>query len=434
MVDIWQLDKISDNNQQTWPEGTMEGNQINNAGRDDESLMARWYADWNGTLVTAGTGSAYTVTSNTNRTSYGNDLVLAIRIHTDSLANPTLNVSALGARPWLKNGGDQIQAGDLRADMLVVASYRDGSFYTMSSTYQGSAAAKDVGTAIGNVPEFEDVGGNAAYPANSGEQITKVDPDINGRTAEATIDSATDQLVFYDDSATGNKKASIADIVAAGGGSGGGRIRTEVFTTSGTWNKTTIGSATGIYVEVRAGGGGGGGAPNPGSNAEMSGGGGGGQGERAFKSIDAASLGATETVTVGAGGAANAGAQGGNGGNSSFGAHVSANGGNGAGTFGPSADTTFTMVQGAAGGSGGTGGDLSVPGAAGHPAFGQSGQFSGGVGGGEGGARSAGIGGNRDGVAGQKGGGGSGAINDGPNANRPGGAGGPGYVIVYWVG
>lgn len=174
MVDIWQLDKVSDNNQQTWPEGTMEGNQINNAGRDDESLMARWYADWNGTLETAGTGTAYTATANTNRTAYGNDLVLALRIHADSGDNPTLNVSTLGAIPWLKNGGDQIKANDLRVGMLVIASYRDGNFYTLSSIYLGTAAGKDTGTAVGNVVELEDVGGNAGLPAVDGSQLTNL--------------------------------------------------------------------------------------------------------------------------------------------------------------------------------------------------------------------------------------------------------------------
>lgn len=112
-----------------------------------------------------------------------------------------------------------------------------------------------------------------------------------------------------------------------------------VFTASGTWTKGS--GLKSVYVEV-IGAGAGGGATNGNPSAS----GGGGAGGIALKRIAAASLGATEQVTVGAAGAggASAGNAGANGGTSSFGAHASATGGTGGATGS------------AAGGSGGLGG------------------------------------------------------------------------------
>ena len=113
------------------------------------------------------------------------------------------------------------------------------------------------------------------------------------------------------------------------------------FTTSGTWTKST--GLKYVKVTVVAGGGGGGGGV-----AGVVGGRGGAGGGASIKYIAAATLGSTETVTVGTGGAGAApSGTGTNGGTSSFGAHCSATGGNG----GPRGDVTSAV----AGGTGSSG-------------------------------------------------------------------------------
>ncbi len=127
---------------------------------------------------------------------------------------------------------------------------------------------------------------------------------------------------------------------------------TQVFTVNSTWNKPA--GLKGVWVRQVGGGASGGGVPltAAGQAAEGSGG---GSGQYAEKWIPAASLGATETVTIGAGGAASAaGGSGSNGGVTSFGAHVTAAGGL-AGNAG-TATSTANVIAGGLGGTGATSG------------------------------------------------------------------------------
>lgn len=183
-----------------------------------------------------------------------------------------------------------------------------------------------------------------------------------------------------------------------------------------TWTKPT--GLKYVIVEVQGAGGAGGGSNNSTNHSNGCGGGGGGYSR---KLIAVASLGATETVTIGAGGTGVSVGTGNTGATSSFGSHCSATGGTGgglstigAGGIGSSGDINIT-------GGGGTakvaqsGGDDVASGSGGCSFFG-------------GGAKGIASGSNIVGdVGGVYGGGGAGSNGSG---NNPGGAGGAGIVIV----
>lgn len=203
----------------------------------------------------------------------------------------------------------------------------------------------------------------------------------------------------------------------------------QIFTASGTWNKPA--GARWVRVKAQGGGGAGGGcATTPAGDGAVGGGGeGGAYAETLF---DAAVLGASETVTRGAGGTGVSNGAGNSGGTSSFGTSISAAGGAG-GTAGAAGGTHSTS----AGGSSAQvmAGQILIAGQEGDPGS-RSGQSFGSFGG-SGGNSALGHGGGGTGTSGTGnagrgyGGGGGGAVNQtGQGTARAGGAGRDGVVIV----
>ncbi|MFJ4627205.1 hypothetical protein [Streptomyces sp. NPDC088847] len=188
-----------------------------------------------------------------------------------------------------------------------------------------------------------------------------------------------------------------------------------------------------IWIQVQAAGGGAAGAKsNAGQLVAQPGGAGGGYGERL---IDVASLGATETIVVGAGGTAGTPTvDGGNGGNSSFGGLCTANGGSG-GVAVMASGATVACFSGTPGPLAGLG-DVSQGGGAGGGPFRLSGgEGQAGAGGesrfGHGGYARASSGGG--GASRGFGGGAAGALaRDGDSVN--GTQGGDGMVVVWLYG
>jgi len=206
-------------------------------------------------------------------------------------------------------------------------------------------------------------------------------------------------------------------------------VNERVFTTSGTYTPT----AGMLYCEVEIlGGGGAGGGALATTVAQNSLGTGGGGGEYAFGVFSSAQIGASQTVTIGAGGTANSGAAGGTGGTTSLGSLMTALGGAGGTTTtaGPNAS-----AGGAVGGTGGTGGSFRNAGAQGggvSAVFGSVALAS--IGGNSiygAGGTAVPTGNSSSGTAGLGyGSGGSGGTNYGTASANSGGAGAPGGVFI----
>jgi hypothetical protein len=130
----------------------------------------------------------------------------------------------------------------------------------------------------------------------------------------------------------------------------------QVFNASGTYTPTT--GMLYAVIEAVGGGGAGGGAAIT-TAAQFSAGTGGASGEYAKGVFSASTVGASQVITIGAGGVGAAGTTGGTGGNTSVGALISANGGSGGPTI---AASTGGNGYGGAGGTGGSGGSYRVNG------------------------------------------------------------------------
>jgi hypothetical protein len=204
-------------------------------------------------------------------------------------------------------------------------------------------------------------------------------------------------------------------------------VKTQVFTATGTYTPST--GMLYCIAEVIGGGGGGGGAAGAASqSAAAGGGGGGGYGRKTFA---AATIGASQAVTIGA--AANGGTAGANNGTngnaSSLGALLSASGGAAGG--GATSSAAYAGTSGGAGGVGSSG-DINIVGTAGGNGI-SFGAAAAGIGGSGGGSHlGGGVAGGTvtgAGVAGSNyGAGGSGGA--AAASSVAGGAGAPGLVVI----
>jgi hypothetical protein len=145
-------------------------------------------------------------------------------------------------------------------------------------------------------------------------------------------------------------------------------VAIQTFTASGTY--TPAANMKFCIVISTGGGGGGGGADTDGTSGSVGAGGGGGAGGTCVELFSAATIGANQTVTVGAAGTAGstAGGNGGTGGNTTFGALHTATGG-GAGIGSGTSVNDFTASAGGAGGVP-TGGLLNIAGGEGGSSIG----------------------------------------------------------------
>lgn len=115
----------SDNDQTPpngWPEG-MQRSSVNDSARADKGGVARWYQDTNGSLVSTGTGAAYTLTTNNNHQALADQSILVFQANVVSGAAPTLDVDTLGAKEIKTGGGETLPAGAIQADQIAVVAY-----------------------------------------------------------------------------------------------------------------------------------------------------------------------------------------------------------------------------------------------------------------------------------------------------------------------
>jgi hypothetical protein len=143
-------------------------------------------------------------------------------------------------------------------------------------------------------------------------------------------------------------------------------VVTQIFTTSGTYTPTT--GMQYCFVQEVGGGGGSGGCAS--TTSQSAGSGGGQSGGYNTGWFTASTVGASQTVTIGAAGTAGTSSTaGGNGGETSFGSLLTANGGNGS-TNGGSSATSVTSAGGSGGGGTSTGtGIFAIVGQSGSTSF-----------------------------------------------------------------
>ena len=293
-------------------------------------------------------------------------------------------------------------------------SLRTGTVVTWNASTGASTIRVD-GVDINDLPVLESVNFAGVAP---GDQVAILVTRDSGGTATYAVLG----------------RFAVPDLSTAPAVTEGGHryLRTVYFVSSGTFEPDAYPGLRAVGIHTIGGGGAGGGAETA-SSGQSSVGGGGGGGGYARRLLTVAELGASQAVTIGAGGAGSSGAAGGTGGTTSVGSLCSATGG-----AGGSVRVNTANAFGAAGGAGGAGsaGDFLSTGGPGGMAWGDTSLAISGpggtsyLGGGAFGIRTQSVNVAITGNAGGNyGGGGSGAITSSTGTAKAGGAGGPGVAL-----
>ena len=115
-----------------WAEGQAPSS-VNDSARAMMAATAKYRDDIAGAIVTAGTSTAYTVSSYEvfDTLAHLNGQMIAFTPHTTNGATVTLNVDSLGAAPLRSSPGVELLAGTIIQGTPYVAVYNigDGAFY-----------------------------------------------------------------------------------------------------------------------------------------------------------------------------------------------------------------------------------------------------------------------------------------------------------------
>jgi len=125
MANISQWSVTAGNNNSAAPNGAPEGmspSGVNDVIRENMSAGAKVYKDQKGALVSGGTGTAYTLTTNNAHAALGDIGFTVFRVNTISTGAATIAVDGLAAKS-LKISGANVTAGDLPQDVLIGIAY-----------------------------------------------------------------------------------------------------------------------------------------------------------------------------------------------------------------------------------------------------------------------------------------------------------------------
>lgn len=122
MAEINDLNISASNNTGNFPEG-MPVQDVNDAGRELEAMLARWSKDVSGSNVSAGTSTAYTLDAYRSITALEAGLTVVWRANVACGNEPTFALDGLTAKNLTDANDRNLTTGDIVSGQVVVSTY-----------------------------------------------------------------------------------------------------------------------------------------------------------------------------------------------------------------------------------------------------------------------------------------------------------------------
>jgi microcystin-dependent protein len=224
-----------------WAEG-MAPSAVNDSARAMMARLAEWRDDVSGTIATAGTSTAYTVTSNQGFDNFAdmNGAMVAFVPHTTNGATVTLNVDGLGNKPLRFGPSLELQSGVLIQGTPYVASYNnsDGAFYL-----QGGFA-NPYGVPLGGMMPYlnQSATPSSAFAYPYGQAIS--------RTTYATLFALIGTAYGAGDGSTTFNVPDLRDRAIFGLGNMGGTNALRITLSNGNFDGSVLGNTGGSEIQT----------------------------------------------------------------------------------------------------------------------------------------------------------------------------------------
>lgn len=213
----------------------MAPSQVDDSCRAMMASVAKWRDDLNGTLVTSGSSSAFTVATNQVESALTSGYTVAVQFHVTTDTSATLNVDGLGAKPLQLLAGTNLSGKE----------YTGGSIQTFTYSSTGTGQWIAHGTVnVGAAPVF-----NVASLVNT-DQTLSGGANVTSATLAAgniTVDCGKCPLQFISNSGAFTITAPANDgscVILVTNQAGAGTI---------TFSGFTVGSNTGDALDTTNG-------------------------------------------------------------------------------------------------------------------------------------------------------------------------------------
>ena len=144
MAEVKDLNVTDASNTARFPENQAPST-VNNGARALEGMLARFYADNNGSISTSGSSNTYVLAASRVVAAYAAGDTYLVKFNHANTGAATINVDSLGAKSIVKNQATALASGDIPANAIGLISY-DGTNFQLLTPIQTTDTTTDATT------------------------------------------------------------------------------------------------------------------------------------------------------------------------------------------------------------------------------------------------------------------------------------------------